>query len=805
MASDLRFALRTLAKNRLFACTAAAMLALGIGANTAIFSVVDQVLLNPAGVSQPDRVVAVRARYDKLALRNIPVSVPDFADVEASKTIFESAAIERDADFNYTGHGVPERLPGAAVSREWFDVFRARPLLGRVFSAAEDEPQANHAVIVSYAAWSRLFGRDPHVIGRTLELNRTPYRIIGVMGPDFRYPARVDVWTPLGLARSEFAPDNRFNESYTCLARLQPGIPLRRAQSYMSVLIGRVYNAGDQGASFARSSQWGMFVLPITDFLAGNLKTPLLVLLGAVALVLLIACSNIAGLMLARASGRAREMAIRSALGASRWALIRQAGAESVWLTTFGALLGIGLAAAGAQSLLRFAPQNAAVSLTVRLDPLVLAFAVLAAVLSAVLFSLVPAVQINRLGQHDFLKEGGRSATAGLARQRLRSTLVMGEVALALVLLVGAGLFLRSLARLETVSPGFDPRGVLTGMLSLPPAQYATPEHRAAFYRALLDRLSHTGEVQSAAIGIPAPFTTENSASFQIEGRPPNPGDPGPHGDLRFVSPDYFSALKIPLRSGRAFTLADGLGSQPVAIIDENLARQYWPNQNPLGQRIRVDTWAATIVGIVGHIKHSSLALDTGKGAYYIPVLQRPLPPVAYVLVRAAGDPARLTEPVRQAVLSVDPNQPVSQLVSMESRVEASLASRRFVVTLLGFFALVALCLAALGLSGVISYSVAQRTQEIGVRMALGASKGQVLLLVVGQGLRLASLGTVLGLAISVGLAKVVRSLLFEVNPVDPLTFATMAAVLIGAAVLASGIPAARATRIDPVRALRHE
>ena len=673
-----------------------------------------------------------------------------------------------------------------------------------MFAPEEDQPGTNRVVVLSYAAWSRLFGRDASVIGRTFELNETPYRIVGVMGPDFRWPARVDVWAPLGLAPDQFKPENRFNESYLCFARLRPDVSLARGSAYLRLLIDRVYNSGTQAATFARSSQWAMFAVPMTDFLAGNTKTPILVLLGAVALVLLIACSNIAGLMLARAAGRGREIAIRSALGAGRWDLFRQAAAESVWLTAAGAIVGLGCARLGAEALLRFAPENAPVSLAARLDGSVLGFALLMTVLSALLFSLVPAYQITQLGRHDFLKEGGRSGTAGRARQRLRSALVVGEVALALVLLVGAGLFLRSLSQLAEVSPGFDPRGVMTGMMTLPQTQYATPDKRAAFYTALLDRLSHTAGSTSVAIGMPVPFSTENSASFQIEGRPQNPGDPGPHGDLRFVSPEYFAALKVPLQAGRAFTPSDRLGSDPVAIIDENLARQYWPNENPIGKRLRQGPAWATIVGIVGHVKHSSLEADNGKGTYYIPLLQRPLP-LGYLLVRTDGDPGRLAQSLRAAVLAIDPKQPVSQLVSMESRVEASLASRRFVVTLLSFFATIALVMSALGLYGVISYSVSQRTQEIGVRMALGAQRREVLALVVGQGMRLAAFGALVGLGASIGFSRLLQSQLFAVSPFDPLTFAAMSATLVATALLASLIPALRAARVHPVQALRYE
>ncbi|MBZ5579120.1 MAG: ABC transporter permease [Acidobacteriia bacterium] len=804
MTSEFRLAARTLAKHPAFALTAVATLALGIGANTAIFSVVNQVLLNPAGVSGPDRVVAVRARYDKLALSSIPLSVPDFADIESSRAVFQSAAILRNAGLNSTGHGAPERLEGATVTYRWFEVFGARPALGRVFSPEEDKPGANHVAVLSDPAWTRIFGRDPSVLGRAFELNQIPYRIIGVMGPDFRWPARADVWVPQGLPLTAYDPNNRFNESMTCFARLQPGVPLARATSFVQGLNNRVSSGNAQAAAYARASAWGMFLVPFTSFIAGDTRTPLLILLVAVGFVLLIACSNIAGLMLARASGRAREIAIRSALGAGRWSLVRQTLAESLLLATAGAVLGLAIAAAAARALLQLAPGKAPVTLAVRLDLPVLAFAVLAAALSAILFSLVPTFQVIRMGRLTALREGGRGGASSLARQRLRSALVVGEVALALVLLAGAGLFLRSLARLADVSPGFDTRGVVTAMLSLPQAQYDTPDKRAAFFTAVQDRLSHLPGVRSAAVGYPVPFTDDNSASFQIEGRPQPPGDPGPHGDLRYISSEYFVALRIPLRAGRFFTPSDRIGSLPVMIIDENLARQYWPNENPLGHRMRVGPNWSTIVGIVGHVKHDSLAADTGKGTYYIPMAFGRLP-LGYLLVRSARDPVSLAASIRQAVQSVDPQQPVYDLVTMDSRVAASLGARRFVVTLLGLFAVLALLMAALGLYGVISYAVTQRTQEIGIRMALGARPRQVLHLVIAQGLRLSVAGGLLGLIASFGLSRWLRSELFAISPFDPVTFAVTAAVLLAAVGLASYIPASRATRVDPASSLRHE
>jgi predicted permease len=436
MLSDLRIAVRTLAKSPAFAVTAVAALALGIGANTAIFSVVNQVLLNPAGVSNPEQVVALRAKYDKLALRGIPVSVPDFAEVEKSTQVFEAAALLNEGDYSYTGSGIPVRLRGANVSFEWFDVFGAKPRLGRVFQLQEDKPNANQVVVLSFPAWRRLFGQDPSVLGRVVELNQRPYRIIGVMGPEFRWPADVDLWAPLGLADALYAPQNRFNENYNCVARLKTGVSFSRAATLVQVLTDRLKNDGTQYAAYAKDSAWGMFLLPFTDYIAGDTKTPMLVLLAAVGFVLLIACSNIAGLMLARASGHAREIAVRAALGAGRWRLIRQTLVESLVLAFAGAVAGLACAFAGVRALLTLAPENAPVALAVRIDSTVLLFTAAAAVAAAILFGIAPAWHISRLDRFEALKEGGRFGAAGFRRQRIRAALVIGEVALALVLLV---------------------------------------------------------------------------------------------------------------------------------------------------------------------------------------------------------------------------------------------------------------------------------------------------------------------------------------------------------------------------------
>ncbi len=664
MLTDLRIAARALRKNPVFSLTAISVLALGIGANSAIFGLVNQALFAPPGLSDPSRIVAVRASYQKLNLQSISLSGPDFRDVRDARDTFQyTAAAERNTVTFSTG-GTPQVLQAARVSREWFDVFGARPALGRGFVSEEDQAEGQRAVVLAHVAWQRLFGSDPAVIGRSILLDDKPTKVVGVMPPNFRWPSEVDVWLPLALPAAEFTDDFRFNEHLLGVARVRPHVTLAGANARIRNLADRVRNGSDQGAAFAKSSQWGMFAMPFTDYVAGDSKLAMLVLLGAVGFVLLIACANIAGLMLARTTSRNREIAVRAAIGAGRWRLVRQTLVESLVLSAAGAVFGLALAWVGMRVMLAIAPQGSVVGLRPVVDPAVLAFTLAAAVAAALIFALAPAWQVTRVAPVEHLKGAGRSATGGRGRQHLRAALVIGETALATMLLVGAGLLIKSLGELQDVKPGFEPRGLLVGGVMLPERQYKAPEQRAAFYRALLDRLVETPGVVAAGAGNPLPFVGgDSSASFSIEGQTLAPNEPGPHGRVRVVSPGYFSALGIPIRKGRVFNDDDRLGSAPVVVVDENLAARYWPGQDPIGKRIRVGGPTApymSIVGVVGHVLHASLAGETDKGTYYGCLYQRPSPGTSFVVRMRPGATASAATVIGAAVAGLDPDDPGS-------------------------------------------------------------------------------------------------------------------------------------------------
>jgi predicted permease len=804
--TDLRYALRMLGKNAGFTAVAVLTLALGIGANTIIFSVINGLYLHPSGIADPDHLFAIRVKYNKLNLKSLVVSAPGFRDVRDSRQIFSSAAAANTESFNYLAPEGPKRLTVSKVSSEWFDAFGARPRLGRVFRAEEDRPHANQVALLSYDTWAHLFGGDPSIVGRTIRLNHGDYRVVGVMGPDFDWPRRAQLWIPLGLAPADFAPDHYFDESVFVVARSRPNVSRAQAEAYLGVLTRRLIDAHPE-STYPKDSGWAMFAIPFSEYTSGDLRTPMLILVVAVGFVLLIACSNIGGLLLARASTRAREFAVRVALGARKRDLLRQALAETFLLTALGAIAGVAAAYGGRGILLKGTLGSLSSRLAAPVDGHVLLFATALMLLTGLFLGLMPVGEVSGDSHYGILKDEARSITSNRSRLRIRESLVVGQVALSLVLLVGAGLLLKSLARMARVEAGFDTRGVATATVQLPENQYDNQEKQAAFYHAVDEKLASLPGVSSAGLGVALPFTGFTPASsFSIEGRPSGPGDPGPHSGLNWVTPGYFEALHIPLQRGRYFSDQDGLDTEPVVVIDEGLARQYWPNQDPVGQHLRRSSGSpwATIVGVVGHVMQSSLVGDSGKGECYYPMLQQPLSQ-AFIVVKTKANAEQLASAIQASVAAVDPAQPVADFKALDQYVSGSLSPQRIVVSLLEVFAGLALFLASLGLYGVISYNTTRRTQEIGIRMALGARRGRVWGMVIYQGMRLTLAGTLAGALAASLLTRLLRGQLFEVGAFDLSTFGLTCLILYSVALAACFIPAWRASKVDPMVALRSE
>jgi ABC-type lipoprotein release transport system permease subunit len=838
---EIRYALRQLRKSPGFAAVSVLTLALGIGANIAVFSVTNAVLLNPSGIPHADGLVALRARYGAMPdLNNISMSAPDFGDAAAGKDIFSSGAVMQAGSFNYARENAnPELLNGAKVSSGWFDTFDVRAYLGRVFTPEEDQPGAANEAVLSYRAWQKRFGSDPNIVGQTLMLNNQAYRVVGVMGPSFNWPNQAELWVPIAIPPAQYHDANfRHNENLFVVARLRPGVTLQQANAYLDRKVQE--NIASEGSnSFSRASGWGMFAMPLTEFIGGSLRKPLTMLLIAVGMVLLIACANIAGLQMARASARERDLAIRVALGAQRVRLLRQALVESIVLTVAGVALGFVVAKATAPMLLHYLPDMLGTQIQPSFRGPVLLFVTGVAVLCSLLCGLVPAWQRTQPGWFNALQEGGRSGTGSLMHQRARSSLVVAQIALSLLLLTAAGLLLTSLKALEQVETGFQPSGLLSARFSLPQsiygvitpatsasavkdaaakeaaakeaaaAQAASDAKIAAFLSALQDRLHSIPGVSGVALADSVPFDNQGgSASFRVKGENLPPNDPGPHGNIRVVSPGYFSTLRVPLMMGREFAPQDHQGTERVAIVDSVLARQYWPGKNPIGEHIGFDDrmkgpWY-TVVGMVAHARASSLESDTNEGFYYLAAAQGPQLSTA-IVVRSSRSPADLKGDLAAAVRSVDSSVPIYDVKTMEQRVDESLIGRRFVVLLLTTFAGLALLLAALGLYGVISYSVRLRTRELGVRLALGAQRGTVMQLVLLQGLRLSVVGILFGALAAVGFSHIFSSLLFKVGMLNPLPWIAAMVILVATVLLASYLPARRAASIEPMQALRTE
>ena len=791
---DLRFGGRLLIKKPAFTAIAVITLALGIGANTAIFSVVNSVLLRPLPYPEPERLVTMRSNQ----------SVPDLEDIRSRSQSFEyfGGAVMQAQD--YAGDGEPLQVQAALINADLFKALGARAAIGRTISDEEDRFGADPVVVLANGFWQRNFGGDANIIGKTIQLSGKTYTVIGVMPADFIMPVETpDVWASVRVVNPIAAQFRGVHFLRTYL-RLKPGVSVSQALGEMEGIdqwLAQQYPQDNKGRRTV--------LLSLHERVVANTRSALLILLGAVGLVLLIACANFANLLLARAAGRRQEIVIRAALGARRGRLIRQMLTESTLLSVLGGAGGLLMAKWGVDLLTALKPANLPRLSSIGIDGWVLLFTLGVSILTGIVFGLVPALSASRLDVNEALKEGGRASTGGIGTHRVRSLLVVFEIALALVLLIGAGLLIKSIWRLRTIDPGFNPENLLTMRIELPESRYKEIPKQIQFRERALDAVNAIPGAQAAMIS-ELPMTENLMHNFVIDGRPPLAPGEEPELETRTVAGDYFHTMGIPVVQGRDFTAQDRADAPPVGLVNESFVREYFPNDNPIGGRI---AWARanprlwmTIIGVVGDVKHYGLNLPE-LPAFYNTFEQQDQPwkRWTYLAVRADGNTGSLAGQVKNQIWSVDKQIPVTKLRTMTDVMAASLAAQRFNMTLMGIFAAVALLLAAIGIYGVISYSVTQRTHEIGIRMALGAESGDVLRIVLRQGLQLAGMGVGLGIGAAFALTRVMSSLLFAVSTTDPVIFAGIAIILTGVAVGATFIPARRATKVDPMIALRYE
>jgi putative ABC transport system permease protein len=789
---DLRYAARALRKNPGFTAIAALTLALGVGATTAIFSVVNAVMLRPLPFTEPDRLVRIWESNVERGWPTFAVSHPNFLDWRSQSRAFESLAATTNAGFTWTSNGEAEVIPGLSVTATFLPTLKISPALGRNFLADEDRPGGNpRVVLLGDGFWRRAFGADPTVVGRTITLNSQPYTIIGVLPPSFRWGNNNDMLAPL-------APDparNRADHRLLVIGRVADDSSIDQARTELETIAARL------GQQFPESNKgWGIVVNSFDDWLIPETtRRSLLVLLGAVALVLLIACVNVVNLLLARASGRQRELSIRVAMGASRRRVVRQLLFEASLLAIVAATIGIVIAFASTRLLVALGPDSVPRLDELSIDARVFAFAVLVALSMMLIFASVPAIHAARQDPQDGLRADGRSVTSGSGRRRVRAALTIGEVALSVALLIGAGLLMRSFARLQQVDPGFSVSGLMTARVNLPANAYPNSAFRRAFYERFLDDLRGRAGIEAAAISSGPPLSGDFTAGDVR--LPTQTNDEAGSSAWRLVGPGYFAALGIPIR-GREFTMQDTIGGPPVAIISAALAKKYFPNDDPLGRTLLMRSFTEdphTIVGVAGDVRTFGLDADAGFVFYGSATQYAGWNPMSLVW----RSPVRSADSVRASLRSVDPNVPLSTVESLDTLIDRSMGPRRFNLYLLGAFAAVSLALAAIGLFGVMAYLVAQRTREIGVRLALGATRGEVFRLILGRGMVLAVIGAAGGVGAALWLTRVIETLLFSVSRTDPITFVTVPAALIVVGGLACYLPARRAMKVDPVVALR--
>ncbi len=812
---DLRYGIRGLLKRPGFTTVAIVTLALGIGANTAIFSVVNAVVLRPLPYAEPDRLVTLWETIPGSDRRS--VAPGNFFDWRSQNEAFQDIAATFNGNFNLTSDGEPERIDGATITSNLMSVLGVSAQIGRTFQTDDDEHQDRSAVLISDGLWKRRFGADRSVVGRTITFDEVPHTVVGVMADGFQFPARSELWV-LGRNRNAVSlslvsqfPTNDWNQErdahfLSVIGRLKPGVTLSQAQSNIAGITRRLEQ------DFPKTnSGLGSNVVPLHTQIVGDVRAILFILLGAVGFVLLIACTNVANLMLARATQRTREIAIRAAVGATRLRLIRQLLTESILLSAVGGLLGLIVSAWAVDLFIRLSPGDIPRLSEASVDLRLLGFALLVSLLTGVGFGLLPAFQATKTDLNSSLKEGGGKATEGQQRRRARSVLVVTEIALAQVLLVGAALLAISYVRVTHIHPGFNADKVLTAKIAPSRKKYPDPRSREMFYSTVIERLQALPGVEAAGMVMNLPLTGSSmNRGFRAEGQPEPRPDENVAMDYQVVSPDYFKALEIPIKRGRGFTSADSENSERVIVINQSMAERYWPNQDPVGKRLAIgesskeNLWR-TIVGIVGDVRHAGLS-ETPVPTAFISYRQdfESWPRMGFA-IKTKGDPASLTSLVRKELAALAPTQPVYAVEPMEKLMRAAVAPRRFIMLLLGSLSAIAVTLAMVGIYGVISFSVGERTQEIGIRLALGARATDVMRMVLSQGMRVVLVGIVIGVGGAFALTRLLASLLFEVSPTDTSTFLIVAGLLSSVALLACYIPARRATKVDPLVALRYE
>jgi len=806
---DVRYGLRVLSKSPGFAAVAILTLALGIGTNTALFSVVNAVLLNPLPFPEPDRLVAVYSRDSNFGQSSI--SYPNFQDWQKENKSFAALGASRGENYNLTGIGEPERLHAHMISADFFTALQVQMPLGRNFRPEEDQPGAAPVAILGDGLWKRKFGRSPDVLGRTLNLSGKVYTVVGVGPSRVAGYSLTDIYTPVGQWTDSTFRDRRVSMGLNSVGRLKPGVSIEQARGDME-RIARNLAAAYPEANTGRS----VTLVPMKQDVVGDVRGILLVLLGAVGFVLLIACANVANLLLARSTGRAREFAIRSALGASPARVIRQLLTESVLLGVTGGMLGLLLAKWGTRAIIAVLPDGLPRAEEIGIDSHVLLFTVGVSVLTGILFGLFPAIKTLRPDMHETLKEGGRGGSG--ARHRTQNVFVVLEMAMALVLLIGAGLMIRSLAVLWGLNPGFDPRHVLTYAVSLTSPPDVTAAQLRANYRASLQEFENVPGVEHVSmVGGALPMTGDSEVPFWIEGQPkPANWNEAPFALFYLVTPGYQPAMRIPLERGRFFNPSDDEHAPGVAVIDASFARKYFPGQDPVGKRVNLGLleMQPVIVGVVAHVEQWGLGSrehETVQSQIYMPVWQVPdrfwplLAKGVDWVARSSGTPGSIAGGIREAQAKVDDNAAIYELRPMEEIVANSIAKQRLTMILLSVFSTLALILSAVGIYGVISYLTGQRTHEIGIRVALGASPSDVLRMVLGEGMRITLIGVAIGVAAALALTRLISKVIYGVSASDPITFASVAILLSLVALLACYIPARRAMRVDPIVALRYE